>query len=482
MQYYSSAPAYFHGLVQVSINGFVCFKWIKLFQDLENLQKRITRSTNTHRRQRDLQRLLRRGRSVQIIVVFRILQKYYPSNRQTIHSHWLCYKPDYLIHLKTPTIVFDSFNGTWTATRKNGYPVHHFLFYHDLWVLCLLPVLEKRLHTSNLHGRAYRRNWDAFYTICEHLRFSGCNWITALKISTPLSKSNKLQLLNTFYVEKKFLAIWFRQRTRLILPDRITAQPGGYLSFQSLVDAWLVNQLIEYLSMRGYQPLFYARVLLIFSQYSLIEFSQPRIMNSYSRFYSPTRDIQVHKSQSIQAEQGFNFLGWNFSRCGGRIITTISQSNLCAHCREINQLLKSSTRRPDDKTIRQLNQKIQIWQNYYGCAYHLNKTWYFLNRWLFWRIWRWVKKRHHDQSSKWLYGRYWTIRGFSFKSSNKLIVGGLKAKNVHNSDYYCWCFKTHDIYALHYKNQTRTRGLLPGKINVFESKERHGLSHEEHKT
>lgn len=29
------------------------------------------------------------------------------------------------------------------------------------------------------------------------------------------------------------------------------------------------------------------------------------------------------------------------------------------------------------------------------------------NNYLFWKIWRWLKKRHRNKSSKWLYNRYW---------------------------------------------------------------------------
>ena len=483
----------FPWMVKRPKTSVIFLDWSELFQSLSDLQKRIKRTAKNTRKRRNLQRLLCRTRSIQLLVVFRILQHSYSFSRQKISPRWLSYQPDYFKNLQVvdctklnskdfPPGGLEMTYKFFTKRKKQlqswnqTYPF--FYFNHDLWVLCLLPVLEYRLHPANLYSRAGRIGWDAFYILCDRLASSQCQWVTTVKIFTPLNKHNKLQILKHFYLEKKFLLAWFIERNSTPLPDRVTIRSRGSIGFQSLVTAWLVNPILEYLNSRGYQTLFYAHVLLIFTPRPLFPVTKtsltPMIFNQnlqqFTKEFLWSQELvaavfkkgvytKINAIQTTRVDKGFDFLGWNFSRQGGKVITKISQSNVRAHCRELNQLLKSSTQRPDEQTIIQMNKKIRNWQYYYSCAQNLNETWYFLNRWLFWRLWRWVKKRHNKQGSKWLYARYWTIERFS---TSQTFKGNSQA------NYYSWCFRTHGVRVLQYNQSKIIHSHRSDKGNIFD--------------
>nr|AYC64195.1 hypothetical protein [Pseudobryopsis hainanensis] len=441
----------------------IFLNWPKLFYCLRKLQKRIGEATIYRSRQRNLQRLLRRSRSVQLLVIFHILQKNYRFNEQLFPSHWSHSQPNYFNQLQTPPpfhgLYFEGSNLSFSPTQifytqnevvktKNPF----FAFIHDLWVLCLLPVVENRSHRCNF-VRPGQESKRVFFTICEYIRAPQYSWVTTLKIFIPLNQRNKIQLLKNFYSEKKFLAAWFIARKSWPLPDRVSARYGESICVQSLIDAWLSNQILEYLDALGYfNTLFYAHILFIFTTRPVFYRYNHREIKKWlqSNLISPgglSVNAQIHKSKTTSIKTGFDFLGWRFSRRRGRAITTISQSNVRAHCRELNQLLKSSGPKADDKTLVELNKKIHRWKNYYSCAHNLSETWSFLNQWLFWRLWRWVKKRHHHQGSKWLYARYWTIERIN-----------------HPHGAWFWCFQTHEVRALRYGKKSEINRSRPNTL------------------
>ena len=84
-----------------------------------------------------------------------------------------------------------------------------------------------------------------------------------------------------------------------------------------------------------------------------------------------------------------------------------------------------------DKIIYELNQKILRWQNFYNCSIQFSKTCSQLvrksklNDDLFWLIWRWIKKRHINRDSRWLYNRYWkqsTSRRWIFFANQHTLI------------------------------------------------------------
>ena len=100
-----------------------------------------------------------------------------------------------------------------------------------------------------------------------------------------------------------------------------------------------------------------------------------------------------------------------------------------------------------DKVIIELNKKIINWQQYYAYTPELYKVWSEMNYYLFWRVWRWCKKRHKNKGSKWIYNRYWKIK------ENKK-----------------WIFHTNNQYLKSYSIEQQPIIHLSASINVCKTK------------
>ena len=70
-----------------------------------------------------------------------------------------------------------------------------------------------------------------------------------------------------------------------------------------------------------------------------------------------------------------------------------------------------------------------------------------MNYYLFWRVWRWCKKRHKNKGTKWLYNRYWF-----YNEKNK------------------WVFHTNSQYLKKYNLKCIKIIHLAGSMNACEIK------------
>lgn len=130
-------------------------------------------------------------------------------------------------------------------------------------------------------------------------------------------------------------------------------------------------------------------------------------------YYAQTHGLKIKFIKFYSLYQGLHFLGWFFHKKNHSFEGFISHKNIYNHQKELKYLLKTSENKPMDKIIYELNQKILRWKKFYNCSIQVSKTCSQFNQKsklnddLFWLIWRWMKKRHINRSSKWLYTRYW---------------------------------------------------------------------------
>ena len=101
----------------------------------------------------------------------------------------------------------------------------------------------------------------------------------------------------------------------------------------------------------------------------------------------------------------------------------ISYANIQNHQKELKLYLKKSANKPIDGIISKLNKKIFYWQKFYigPSASEAAR----MNDYLFWLIWYWLKKRHRNRGSKWLYNRYWKksiYRKWKFSDHNQTLI------------------------------------------------------------
>ena len=122
--------------------------------------------------------------------------------------------------------------------------------------------------------------------------------------------------------------------------------------------------------------------------------------------------LSPEKTCITYIEQGFDFLGQNLRKYGGKLLITPSKKNMHAFLKKVRDTIRSNRAAKQENMIRLLNPIIRGWAYYHrhieaGSAYRKVRmaVWY--------SLWRWATRRHPNKSSTWIVDRYWHRLGRS---------------------------------------------------------------------
>ena len=141
--------------------------------------------------------------------------------------------------------------------------------------------------------------------------------------------------------------------------------------------------------------------------------------------YAQKHGLHIKFIKLYSLSQGIDFFGWFFIKKANNFIGSISRINIQSHQKELKSYLKNSKNQSMDNIIFELNKKIFYWNKFYNCSIQFSKVSSQMNDYLFWLIWYWLKKRHQNKASKWLYARYWkksTYRQWIFSDSDHTLI------------------------------------------------------------
>jgi RNA-directed DNA polymerase len=116
--------------------------------------------------------------------------------------------------------------------------------------------------------------------------------------------------------------------------------------------------------------------------------------------------LSPEKTCITHIEQGFDFLGQNLRRYGGKLLITPSKKNIHAFLEKVRGEIRSNRATKQEYLIRLLNPIIRGWAYYHrhieaGSAYRK------VGMVLWHSLWRWAKRRHPNKSATWIVDRYW---------------------------------------------------------------------------
>ena len=389
------------------------------YRQLFKFQKKIQSEKNP-RFCRNFQRLLRRKRYIQLLVIDRIIE--------------------YIMFSK--------------LTSKQ---YRHFLtcqIEDVLWVFSLSPLLENN-HLKILTGQ---KSSKVYEDICRELRFPSTQHIVISQFSNYLNQRSKYWILSNLLIEKKFFLNWsIRNKYNLSLKilfknflncdfsnflnniydrssrgepfvrQKFTSVPNyskkkgqrgprGYEE-QSSVGEQSLDVKINRKSIFDFVE--YNGLLLL----SLKTKKNYPLIQEYFNEYRKINGLKIQYMKVYSLQEGLNFLGWFFKKNTHSFFGGLSHSNRQSHEKELKSYLKTSTNKPVDEILYGLNRKIICWQKFYSCSMKL--TYLQMNDFLFFQIWHWIRKRHRKQSSKWLYTRYWrksTPKKWIFSANDETLV------------------------------------------------------------
>jgi len=130
--------------------------------------------------------------------------------------------------------------------------------------------------------------------------------------------------------------------------------------------------------------------------------------------------LSMEKTSVTNVEEGFDFLGFRIIRVpwkGKHVAWTYpSKRSLANITRKIKKLTcRSTTNLSLAALLHQLNPVLRGWTNYFRYAAS-KRTFNYLGHFTWWRVYRWLRKKHRRRSWRYLKKRY-CLGGWLFQES-----------------------------------------------------------------
>jgi RNA-directed DNA polymerase len=120
--------------------------------------------------------------------------------------------------------------------------------------------------------------------------------------------------------------------------------------------------------------------------------------------------LSAEKTTITHISDGFDFLGQNIRKFGGKLLIRPSKKNTQAFLDKVRGIARENRSAAQDRLIWQLNPVIRGWVNYHR---HITATRAFerVDNAIWKALWFWAKRRHRNKGRRWVASRYWHIIG-----------------------------------------------------------------------
>ena len=121
--------------------------------------------------------------------------------------------------------------------------------------------------------------------------------------------------------------------------------------------------------------------------------------------------LSQEKTKIVHIEEGFDFLGWNVRKYGGKLLIKPAKKNVQTFLRKIRKIIKDNRTAKQENVIRLLNPVIRGWANYHQNQV-AKETFSKVDHLTWKKLWQWACRRHPNKPLKWIKDRYFIQEGF----------------------------------------------------------------------
>ena len=119
--------------------------------------------------------------------------------------------------------------------------------------------------------------------------------------------------------------------------------------------------------------------------------------------------LSPEKTKVTHIEDGFDFLGWNIRKYGGKLLIKPSKANVKAHLDKIREVIRANRTAKQATLIKLLNPILRGWANYHSHVV-AKKTFGWIDTNVWSMLWRWAVRRHPTKGTCWVKARYFKTR------------------------------------------------------------------------
>jgi RNA-directed DNA polymerase len=121
-------------------------------------------------------------------------------------------------------------------------------------------------------------------------------------------------------------------------------------------------------------------------------------------------ELSPEKTSITHIDEGFDFLGWNVRKYGGKLLIKPSRKSVRTFLGELRRVVKDGKALTQSVLIEQLNPLIRGWANYHRCSV-AGETFSKMGHAIWRMLWQWANRRHRNKPKRWIYERYFTEIG-----------------------------------------------------------------------
>lgn len=301
--------------------------------------------------------------------------------------------------------------------RPLGIPTMKDRAMQALYLLALIPIAETTADNNSYGFRPERATADAIgqcFTALARKKVSA-SWILEGDIKGCFDNINHYWLLNNVPMDKGILRKWlkagFMEKKQLFPTEEGTPQ-GGIISptlanialdgLEELLEKQFPNSKVNFVR--------YADDFIITGKSK--ELLEDKVKPLVEDFLSK-RGLQLsqEKTKITHIEEGFDFLGQNIRKYGGKLLIKPSKKNIKTFLDGIREVVKGNKTATQENLISILNPKIRGWANYHRHVV-AKETFSRIDMEIWRLLWQWAVRRHPNKPKRWIKKKYFSQIGF----------------------------------------------------------------------
>ena len=115
--------------------------------------------------------------------------------------------------------------------------------------------------------------------------------------------------------------------------------------------------------------------------------------------------LSQEKTIITHIDDGFDFLGCNVRKYNGKLLIRPSKTGIKSFLAKIRGIIRQNKAASQQDLIMRLNPVIRGWVNFHRFNVS-SKAFQYIDAQIFFALWRWAKRRHHNKGARWIAKRY----------------------------------------------------------------------------
>lgn len=407
--------------------------WRRVQRNVRVMQHRLAKATSegNWRRVKSLQRWLTRSYCAKALAVKRVTENQGRRTAGVDRQLWETpqqkftaitslgksqYRPLPLRRVNIPKA-----NG---KVRPLGIPTMRDRAMQALHLLALDPVLETVSDPNSYGFRKDRATADAMSQLFIRLsRKDSALWVLDADIEGFFDNINHEWMIENVRMDKSILRKWLKSGVvdgKRLLATKAGTPQGGIIS--PALANWTLNGLETELA--AHLAAKWGKVKAKKLKVGVVRYADDFVITGTSKellsdeikpwveAYLARKGLKLAnaKTKIVHIDEGFDFLGWNFRKYGGKLLTKPSKKNAKSFYEKLRDVINNNLGTKQEDLIRLLNPMLRGWAQYHSPVV-AKQAFSRMESLLFWRLVRWTKRRHPNKSADWRSRKYWRSIG-----------------------------------------------------------------------